>query len=165
VKADASISMALIVDAPLATGTYRVQVDLVQEGVGWFSGFGSPSAPALIVVIPDYRATLPSGPITVSRSAPRTTLTATNSSSALWSAAGAAPVDISVHWLDASGAVLVWDGPRTTLGRDVAPGDAVTIAVSLGQVPAGAATLVIDLVSEGVRWFEAGVARPVQFVP
>jgi hypothetical protein len=142
-----------------------VQVDLVQEGVGWFSGFGSPSAPALIVAIPDYRATLPSGPITVSRSSPLTTLTATNSSSALWSASGAAPVDISVHWLDAAGAVLVWDGPRTMLGRDVAPGESVTVTVSLGQVPAGAASVVVDLVSEGVRWFESGVVRPVQFAP
>jgi len=165
VKPGASVTTTVLVDAPLVAGVYRVQPDLVQEGVAWFSSFGSRATPTLVAVVPDYRAALPSGPLNVSRSAPIATVTATNSSSALWSMSGAAPISLSAHWLDAAGAVLVWDGPRTPLGRDVAPGESLTAAVSLGPVPAGASAVVIDLVSEGVTWFGAGVPRPVALVP
>jgi hypothetical protein len=54
---------------------------------------------------------------------------------------------------------------RTPLAAAVAPGGTVTIPVQLGTPPEGAAFATIDLVSEGLRWFGAGLRRPVTLAP
>lgn len=158
-------TFSVAVDAPLAPGAYRARFDLVREGIAWFSSLGIAPADLGFSVVSDYRASLPSGPLSVSRSAPATTITITNTSGAVWTASGPAPVHVSVHWYDASGAVLVWDGARTSLPRDVAPGESVSLSVALGTPPTAASSLAIDLVSEGVRWFGAGTTRPVTLLP
>ncbi|MGH2451734.1 MAG: S8 family serine peptidase [Candidatus Limnocylindria bacterium] len=160
-----TVQTAVVVDAPREPGTYRLRLDLVREGIAWFSGLGVPAADVTFNVVADYRATLPSGPLSVSRAAPAAQVTVTNPGAAVWNAQGRAPVNVSAHWLDASGAVLVWDGPRTPLPGDVRPGQSVTLTVALGAPPAGATHVVIDLVAEGVRWFGAGAARPVTLLP
>lgn len=156
------------VEAPRAAGAYRARVDLVREGVAWFSGLGVAPADVPFSVVSDYRAqilTPSTTTIAVSRSAPSAQVTFTNITTALWTASGSAPVDVAAHWYDAAGNVLVWDGPRTSLGHDVGPGQSVTLAVALGAPPATAAALTIDLVSEGVRWFEAGTRLTVTLLP
>ena len=166
VQPGATVTLSLVVDAPLRPGIYRARPDLVQEGVAWFGALGSPTAAyTLVAVLPDYRGTLSSGPLTVSRANPVAQVTVTNTSSALWTAAGVAPVQLSVHWLDAQGTMLLWDGPRTKLARDFGPGETATVAVALGAIPPGAAFATIDLISEGVTWFGAGAARPVVLTP
>lgn len=161
-----TISTAVTADAPLTAGSYRVRVDLVQEGVSWFSGLGVAPMDAPVSVISDYRATLTSGPLTVSRATGKTAVTITNTSLAIWSAEGApAPVRVAPHWYDAAGNALVWDGPRTFLSRDLAPGESITLVVALGEPPAGAASVTIDLVADGLRWFGAGTPRPVTVTP
>lgn len=161
----ASVTTELVIAAPLRPGAYRVRADLVQEGVAWFSGAGVATGDTFLAVLSDFRATLPSGSLTVSRSAPAVSVTVTNSSSATWTTGGAASVALSSHWLDAAGRVLVWDGPRAPLPRAVAPGESITIGLPLGSVPAGAGQLVIDLVADGLRWFDMGAARPVTLTP
>ena len=161
----ASVTTTVIVAAPLQQGSYRVRVDLVQEGVAWLSGLGVPTGDTFITVIGDFRATLPTGPLTVSRAAAVATISVTNTSSATWTSGGAASVTLSSHWLDSAGRVLVWDGPRAPLPKAVAPGETIVISVPLGPVPAGAAQLVIDVVADGLRWFGAGAARPVTLAP
>jgi hypothetical protein len=160
-----SVTTTVTLSAPLAGGSYRVGVDLVQEGVAWFSGLGSPTGDTFLTVAPDFRASLPSGPVTVSPAAPLVPVTVTNSSSATWTAGGAAPVALSSHWLDAGGRVLVWDGPRAPLPHAVGPGESATVSVPVGAPPAGATHLVIDVVADGLRWFGSGAARPVTLVP
>ena len=153
------------VAAPLAQGSYRVRVDLVQEGVAWLSGLGVPTGDTSITVIADFRASLQTGPLTVSRASPSASVSVTNTSSATWTTGGAASVALSSHWLDAAGAVLVWDGPRAQLPKAVAPGESIVVSVPLGSVPAAATQLVIDVVADGLRWFGAGAARPVTPAP
>ena len=106
-----------------------------------------------------------SGSLTVSRAASSTTVTITNKSVATWTTSGAAPVDVGVHWFDVSGNVLLWDGPRTSLPGPVAPGQSVTVTVHMGPAPAGSALVTIDLVSEGIAWFEQGPLRQVTLTP
>src|SRR5439155_1138409 len=104
VQPGATVTLSLVVDAPLRPGIYRARPDLVQEGVAWFGALGSPTAAyTLVAVLPDYRGTLSSGPLTVSRANPVAQVTVTNTSSALWTAAGVAPGQLSVHWLDPQG--------------------------------------------------------------
>ena len=165
IVAGMSATSSAIIDAPLVAGAYRARFDLVREGVTWFSAAGVPPVDAPFVVLADYRATLPTGTLGVSRAAPTATITIMNSSGALWSRTGDAPVRVGVHWFDAAGNVLVWDGARTDLTRDVQAGETITLQVALGTPPAGATTLTIDLVSEGARWFGAGQRRAVALLP
>ena len=75
-----------------------------------------------------------------------------NTGSARWIASGA--FRVSYHWLGPDGTIIVKDGRRTMLPRDVAPGEAVRLcaAVEAPDRP-GPMTLQWDLVEEGVTWF------------
>lgn len=161
----ATVQAQLVVDAPLRAGPYRVRIDLVREGLAWFSSLGVATGDLDLLVAADTRATLPGGPISVSRSAPTVSVTFGNAGIATWTTSGVAPVVVSAHWLGAEGAVLVWDGPRTALPQDLGPGESVTLDVALGNPPDGAAFVTIDLVSEGLAWFGEGPRRPVTFTP
>src|SRR5438067_1871077 len=79
----------------------------------------------------------------------------TNSGTATWTAAGPQPVDLAYHWHDAAGNTVVWDGLRTPLAADVAPGQSVTLQARV-VAPSGSGqyTLTFDLVREGVAWFQ-----------
>jgi hypothetical protein len=138
----------------------------VREGVTWFSGLGIATGDMPLLVVADYRAqiNLPAS-VTVSRANPVIAVPISNPTSVLWTAKGPSPVHLSVHWYDAAGRVLLWDGPRTDLPGDLSPGANVVVNVTVGTPPPGAASLAIDLVSEGVRWFGAGAVRPVALVP
>jgi hypothetical protein len=161
----AQAKVDLIVDAPTVPGSYRVRADLVREGVAWFSGLGVSTGDGDLLVAPDYRAAIPGGPVTVSRAQGSVQAAIKNTSVATWTTGGSGPVDVGVHWLDAAGTTLVWDGPRTPLAGPVGPGETVTIDVRVGPAPSGAAFLVIDLVSEGIAWFGQGPLRAVTFTP
>ncbi|MEE8138966.1 MAG: hypothetical protein V3T81_08890, partial [Thermoanaerobaculia bacterium] len=82
------------------------------------------------------------------------TLEVQNRSGETWPAGGLARVNLSYHWLDASGAVAVWDGRRTALPQDVPAGTRVRMTQKI-QPPEspGRYTLVLDPVREKVTWF------------
>jgi SAM-dependent methyltransferase len=77
-----------------------------------------------------------------------------------WSESDEQPVRLGYHWLDESGAVIVFDGLRTPFAAVVAQGETVAVTIRV-QAPrdAGQFVLAIDLVHEGVTWFsQQGVA-------
>ena len=160
-----TVTTTAIVAAPLVAGGYTARIDLVREGVAWFSGYGVRTADLPLSVVADFRATFSAGALTVSRSAPSAQITVTNSGSATWTPGGAAPLSLAAHWLASDGSVLVWDGPRTTLTQPIAPGGQATLSVALAPPPPGATQLVIDVVADGLRWFGAGSPRAVTLVP
>ena len=160
-----SVATSVIVNAPARPGTYVVRVDLVREGVAWLSSYGVTPAVVGLQDIEDYRASFQITASQVSIAAPSISVTVTNTSIATWSTTGASPIDLSAHWLAADGRVLVWDGPRGSLGQPLAPGASVTVNLPLATPPPGAAMLVVDLVAEGLRWFGTGTARPIALVP
>ncbi|HYK97370.1 MAG TPA: SpoIID/LytB domain-containing protein [Candidatus Acidoferrales bacterium] len=156
--------------APARTGAYTVSPDLVRDGAGgWFSkdeapagkftlhvtdaldaGYGPTTSPA--IVIPGAEV-----PVEVNLS---------NTGLAPWSASGDHPVHVSYHWLALDGTPVIWDGARNSLGHDVAPGEAVQLAVAVRAPEAeGTYLLVWDLVKEGVGWFSGhGVTTKVEEV-
>lgn len=162
-----SVTLNIAVAIPLtaAPATYSVQVDLVREGIAWFSSSGVVPGGTTVAASPDYRASIVTSATTVSRSNPTISATVTNSSLVPWLLGGAAPIDVGSHWLAADGIPLVWDGPRVPLGRVVLPGGSVTLTIPLAQPPVGASRLVIDLVAEGSRWFGSGSPSAVTLVP
>jgi len=79
-----------------------------------------------------------------------------NAGAATWPAAGARPVHLANHWLDAQGAMERLDDGRAALGRDLPPGGSSLLTLAV-RAPArgGRFTLELDLVHEGVTWFAA----------
>jgi subtilisin family serine protease len=91
-----------------------------------------------------------------------TTVTVTNDSAVAWKATGVDAVRLAYHWIDRTGSTAVWDGLRTGLPADVAPGATATIAARV-TAPAVAATYVLrfDLVRDGVAWFSDRGVKPI----
>ncbi len=165
----ASITVPALVKAPAMPGSYRAALDLVLEGVSWFSSRGTdPASTYLTVPMPTFGAKY-----VVKDVAARTTIqaasgsrlvvpvTVTNTSSFTWVPG---TVSLAYHVHDTKGAVARWDGVRTLLAGEVAPGATVTLDAAL-ELPAAAGVYVVgwDLVLEGVAWFsDRGVAPVTQ---
>jgi hypothetical protein len=165
----ASITLPVLVKAPAMPGSYRAALDLVLEGVSWFSSRGTePGATYLTVPQPRFGARY-----VVKDAATRSSLqaapgsrltvpvTVTNTSSFTWVPG---TVSLAYHVHDAKGAVAKWDGVRTMLAAELAPGATVTRDAAL-ELPAAAGGYVVrwDLVLEGVAWFsDRGVAPEIQ---
>ena len=97
---------------------------------------------------------LPTVPMTVS---------ATNRGSARWNAAsrtGTGHVTLGIQVLDADGRLLTRDHHREPLPNDVPPGQTVSLTFNC-PAPAepGRYVLKLDLVAEGVTWFETAGSR------
>lgn len=92
----------------------------------------------------------------------RLPITVTNTGLAPWPVSGPSPVRLSYHWLDAAGRMVVWDGARTDLPRDIAPGESVSLnALVVAPPQPGTYLLQWDLLQENVSWFSArGVTGP-----
>jgi O-antigen ligase len=72
-----------------------------------------------------------------------------------WPASGAKHVALSYHWFDvATGALLVYDGVRTGLPADVAPGATVRVhAIVKAPRQSGHFRLHLEMVQENTTWF------------
>jgi uncharacterized protein (DUF3820 family) len=157
-----TVTVDLDVLAPAGGGSYILQVDLVREGVGWFSARGVPPGEVGVSVVPPYGATY--APLTryvwLPNAKPAPLVVAVKNTGAVpWPADGDHPVRLSYHWLR-DGITTQWDGARALLPHDVQPGEWVVLELPVVP-PEGVSigTLRLDLVEEGVQWFSArGIA-------
>lgn len=105
-----------------------------------------------------FRAAIQSTPAELSASAGdvfTATVMVTNTSVRTWPAGGMQPVSVSYHWIQPdSRRVLILDGERTPLPRDLAPGESAAIPAFV-KVPPITGTMLLrwDLVQEDVTWF------------
>ena len=166
VEPGASANVTLKLGTPSAPGTYELTIDLVREGIGWFASFGATPYRTPATVVPlRYAAGFGAlSPMSAYWAEQKTLAVAlTNSGNIPWNFAGANPVNLSYHILDAAGRALVWDGPRTSLGADVLPGQARTLNMTFAApATTGTYTLVVDLVREGIGWFESLGSTPAR---
>lgn len=85
-------------------------------------------------------------------------ITIKNASSKTWpsrpDSKGRNAVNLSYHWLDRKRQMVVFDGLRTPLPRDLNPGESITLraAIRAPEKP-GEHVLHVTLVQEGVAWF------------
>ncbi len=168
VEPGASANVTLKVGTPPGPGTYTLTIDPVREGVGWFASLGSAPyrVPATVGALRYAAAFGAMSPMSAYWAETKTLAVAlTNNGNIPWNAAGANPVNLSYHILDAAGRAVVWDGARTPLGGDVLPGASKNLNITF-SVPgaSGSYTLVVDLVREGIGWFE-GTGSPPARVP
>ncbi|HEY6204045.1 MAG TPA: SpoIID/LytB domain-containing protein, partial [Candidatus Limnocylindria bacterium] len=168
VEPGASANVTLKVGTPSAPGTYTLTIDPVREGVGWFASFGGTPyrMPATVGAL-RYAATFDGVSAMSAYWAETKTIAVklTNNGNIPWNFAGANPINLAYHILDSAGRAVVWDGARTPLGADVLPGASKDLSITFitpGQ--SGSYTLVVDLVREGIGWFE-GTGSPPARVP
>ncbi|TMC25638.1 MAG: hypothetical protein E6J27_14750, partial [Chloroflexi bacterium] len=164
--AGATVSVQAQVTAPPQGGNYTLRFDLVQEGVSWFSNKGVPTGNVTATVagpfIKSYGAAYAPAPVSVAMAKTLATIpiTVTNNSNFLWSPVGPNPENLGYHWIDGAGRAVVWDGVRTKLNADVAPGASAVLQASLAYPSAaGTYTLRWDMVEEGVSWFSGKDVR------
>lgn len=140
---------ALVVIALLAVGTFAIPVAASplamrmrwwQDGTWYRVRYGVAPEPL----------TLPAG------STEEVALTVANEGGLVWPAAGLDAVHVSYHWerRDATGTHLDFDGWRSALPADVAPGQTVRVLATV-QAPdtPGTYRLRWDVVREHVTWF------------
>ena len=142
--------------APTVPGPYRLQWDVVQEGIRWLSELDHPTPPSVPVRVRAayafavVRGNLPRWLGPGERSVCRLLLR--NDGSKLWSPdSGFA---LSYHWLGPQGETLVWDGLRTPLPSTVPPGGFVWVEAKVHAPDrSGRFWMQWDMVHEGVVWF------------
>ena len=160
----ATTTVSARVVAPDRPGSYTLTLDLVREGIGWFASLG-PSTPyraPVAVAIPVVGASyaIPAGSASYIGERRTIAVTVTNTGNLPIVTTGKEPVSLSYHLTDATDATLVWDGPRTALGGDLAPGASRSVQLTFTTPPQpGAYTLALDLVREGVAWY-SGLGSP-----
>jgi hypothetical protein len=78
----------------------------------------------------------------------------TNTGTTLWPSTGGAVVRLGTHWYTGAGGAVQWDGERTALPQDLAPGQSVTLQANV-RAPGtpGSFRVDFDLVLEGTSWF------------
>lgn len=79
-----------------------------------------------------------------------------NTSSETWPARGATRVALAYHWLDPQGQPVIYEGLRTSLPRDVAPGESVEVELEVATPKrAGDYLLEFDALRERLAWFSS----------
>jgi SpoIID/LytB domain protein len=164
VQPGAAVTVNATVTAPASACACALTFDLVREGVAWFGSLGSATSriPATVAAI-TYAAGFTGAALAPAyfSEAKSVQLTVTNTGNQPWIASGPNPVNLSYHLLDGNGSALVWDGPRTPLGGDIAVGASRQLTIGYtAPTTAGTYTLVVDLVREGVAWFGSLGSQP-----
>jgi len=157
VQAGQTVTLGIDVAAPMtASASYTMELDLYKQNEFWFKDKGIPPDPTPTGVGPDYRATYAVGAVPQLQIGQTVAVpvTVTNTGLGVFPAAGATPVDLSYHWYDQSGKLVVWEGLRTALPADLRPGQTVPLQAQVQSPPDGGTyQLRFDLVLEGVSWF------------
>ncbi len=164
-----SVNLVLDVPLPSRVGRYTLQLDLVDEWITWFEQCGSPTTEVEVVVdsYPDSRAPLqlraeiqlkaPANLRCKPGARQALPVRLTNQGSTLWLHAPAGEpgtVSLGGHLVDAEGRELR-DVVRCPLPGPVAPGESVEVElVFAAPSTMGRHSLRLDLVDEGVCWFE-----------
>lgn len=155
----------LRVISPSEPGEYILQVDLVHEGITWFSFQGVPPLEKFVTVDISYAAQYDDEGSTPNYLETgqdfEAQVTVKNNGFLLWNNEdGKHKIRLGSHWLDRdTGEVVVWDGERGLLLEDVSHDEETTVDITIKapETP-GRYILQYDMVYEGVAWFsEEGV--------
>jgi hypothetical protein len=105
-----------------------------------------------------YRAVLSAPPLPALHAGQEVVVPVTlrNDGLMTWEASGVLPIQVSYHWMSPDKEIyLLFDGARTRLPHDVAPGETVSVqAIVRAPDEPGEYRLQWDLVQENVTWFD-----------
>ena len=154
----------LAVISPSEPGEYILQIDLVQEGVTWFSFRGVPPLEKFVSIDLSYSAQYNDKGKTPNFLDTGEEFSAVievkNNGFLTWGFTGDERIALGTHWVDRdTGEIVTWDGNRGLLTYDISYGKETEVEVNI-KAPdkAGRYILQFDMVHERVTWFsEKGV--------
>jgi SpoIID/LytB domain protein len=148
-------------DAPGAAASRASELTVARSAADLHTGYAQR---AIVDLDASYGATTAPAAIVEGGEVP-VEIHVTNTGTERWSASGDRAVRLGYHWYDGNGSVVVWDGARGDLARDVAPGRTATFTVTV-RAPRTSGTFYLDfdLVQEGVGWFSSR-AVPMKVQP
>lgn len=159
------VTFDMRVNSPPAKGKYILQIDMVKEGVTWFSYQGVPPLEKYCTLDISYSAQYDDAGSTPLYLDPGQEFTSQvsvkNTGYLLWDHyKKAGRIDLGCHWVNRdTGEKVLWDGPRGLLPVDVAHNEEVKVEMKI-KAPdkPGRYILQYDMVHEGKAWFsEQGV--------
>ena len=159
------VTFEMKISSPPSKGKYILQLDLVKEGITWFSYQGVPPLEKYCTLDVSYSAQYDDGNSTPLYLDPGQEFTAQikvkNTGYLLWEHyKKEGRIDLGSHWINRdTGEVVLWDGIRGLLPIDVSHNEqaSVDIKIVAPQKP-GRYILQYDMVHEGKTWFsEQGV--------
>ncbi|NOZ79190.1 MAG: sulfatase-like hydrolase/transferase [Acidobacteria bacterium] len=166
-----TVTVQARVQAPGSPGRALLQWDVVQEHVCWISEKLSRPPPAIGVTVeparPQHAFSIVSASIPTwwaSGLGRKIHVVLRNDGRMTWKPGE--PINVSYHWLTGHKKMVVFDGERTRIPVEVAPGRTIAMMVKvLAPRKSGRLLLQIDMVHEGVCWFakeDPTPARPVR---
>jgi hypothetical protein len=115
----------------------------------------------------DYRQKISmKTPITVMKpgTVVKTIVRITNIGSEVWPTAGTSPVNLAYHWIDRSKNIVVFDGERTALPKDLNSGESVKVEATIKSPDQpGEYMLRMTMVQEQVAWFDDRGAKALNY--
>ena len=146
-----SVTLTVPLAGPATAGSYTLRQRLEKIGTGWFDDMQRTAA-SVQTFYPLFSGTLP----TTWKAGERKTFTITvyNLGSTTWNASGTNPVRLGGYFGVASDTAPWTEEPdRFILPKNVAPGQSVTMTVSLtAPLTPGTYTLRLKMVKENVAW-------------
>jgi len=158
------VTFDLKIVTPPEPGDYILQVDLVHEGVTWFSYQGVPPLEKFVSVGLGYSAQYDDSGNTPNYMEPgqkyEVEITVKNTGFVYWKNEGSRRIALGTHWINRdTGDIVVWDGDRGLLDENMEH-EQESIVKMIVEAPdkPGRYILQYDMVHEGVTWFsERGV--------
>jgi hypothetical protein len=164
IKPGESVALTACLRAPEIPGEYLLEWDMVEEYIGFFQKQGR-SLPLTMKV--KVSGTLRYYGVSFAYIGPIryiVVVRAKNTGTLVWNSGGEYPVHLSYRWFDRKGNLIPVEGLRTTLPRDILPGESITLEAEFKKypgVPVGS-VLKWDMVRERVAWFSEQ-DRPVVY--
>jgi LCP family protein required for cell wall assembly len=162
------VEMDLKIKAPDKPGNYILQVDMVHEGLTWFSYQGVPPLEKYVSVNIDYAATYDDLGTTPNKVSPGQQFTAkvkvTNNGFMEWLNKAKDRVDLGAHWYNRdTREVVIYDADSGELPNNVNHGESaiVNMIITAPEKP-GRYVLAYDLVHETVTWFSQQGVIPME---
>ena len=159
----------LKISSPPEKGKYILQIDLVHEGLTWFSYQGVPPLEKFCTLDISYSAQYNDNKTTPLYLEPGQEFEAEvalkNTGYMIWQYDGQiGRVDLGIHWINRdTGEVVIWDGPRGLLLKDLDYGEEAVVTI-VGNAPdkKGRYILQYDMVHEGYSWFSDQGVIPLE---
>ncbi len=168
VSAGDEVIFDLTVISPSEEGEFILQVDLVHEGITWFSSQGVPALERYVSIDLSYGAKYDDGGNTPNYLDPgeefEVTVKIKNNGFLVWESSGRERVDLGTHWIDRdTGEVVVWDGERGLISSDVSHGEETEVKITINAPDKpGNYTLQYDMAHERVTWFSDKGVIPLE---
>jgi LCP family protein required for cell wall assembly len=168
VKPGETVNIDVNILSPEEPGNYVLQIDMVHEGVTWFSYQGIPTLEKYVSVGISYAATYNDNRTTPNKVEPgqqfKTSVDVINNGFMTWVNTDPRRVNLGVHWYNRdTREVLFFDADSGELPGNVAHGEEaeVELLITAPKKP-GRYILVYDLVQETVTWFSHQGVIPLE---